>query len=116
MAHWKYPDNCWIGITAENKQRYHERWAILQKIPAAIKFVSVEPMLSYVTTIQFLEQPDWIICGAETGSKARAMNLEWARCLKEECRANNIPFFFKKAGNKKPIPDDLMIREYPKTN
>lgn len=55
----------------------------------------------------------WVICGAETGPCARPMNLQWARDLRDQCKAAGIPFFFKKAGNKKPIPDDLMVREFP---
>ena len=57
---------------------------------------------------------DWVICGAETGQNARPMDLIWARDLRNQCAAVNVPFFFKKAG---PIgtliPVDLMIREYP---
>ena len=57
---------------------------------------------------------DWVICGAETGQNARPMDLIWARDLRNQCAAVNVPFFFKKAGpNNIPIPDDLMIREYP---
>ena len=57
---------------------------------------------------------DWVICGAETGQNARPMNLDWARDLRDQCKAGDVPFFFKKAGpNNTPIPDDLMIREYP---
>lgn len=58
-------------------------------------------------------QISWVICGAETGSSARPMNLQWARALRDQCKRACVPFFFKKAGNKTPIPDDLMVREFP---
>lgn len=57
---------------------------------------------------------DWVICGAETGPNTRPMSLEWARDLRDQCAEASVPFFFKKAGpNGTPIPDDLIIREYP---
>lgn len=57
---------------------------------------------------------DWVITGAETGRGARPMNLEWARSLRDQCKAANVPFFFKKASGGQPTPSDLKIREFPK--
>ena len=59
-----------------------------------------------------VQRIDWIICGAETGLGARPMKLEWARDLRDQCKAAGVPFFFKSAG-KQETPDDLMIREFP---
>lgn len=105
--------NIWFGITAENRKRYHERWSILQKIPAAVKFISVEPMLSHVNIDDFLERPDWIICGAETGPGKREMKTEWSIDLKDQCVSAGIPFFFKKdsIGNRKL--DGRLWEQYP---
>lgn len=56
---------------------------------------------------------NWVIAGAETGPNARPMNPEWARSLRDQCRAADVPFFFKKMSGGAPIPDDLMVREWP---
>lgn len=122
--------NVWIGVTVCNQQEADEKLPILMKIPAAKRFVSVEPMLGPVdlhkkellcktwinggfTISTYL---DWVICGAETGPHARPMHLKWVRNLRDQCRDADTPFFFKKAGDKIPIPDDLMVREFPCPN
>ena len=57
---------------------------------------------------------DWVICGGETGANARPMNPDWARALRDQCKECGVPFFFKQMAKKQPIPDDLLIREFPK--
>lgn len=105
--------NIWLGVTAENQAMADERIPVLLQIPAAVRFVSVEPMLEPVDIRPWIYALDWVICGAETGPGARPMKLEWARDLRDQCKAAGVPFFFKKATGKL-IPDDLMIREFPK--
>jgi len=56
---------------------------------------------------------DWVIVGGETGPGARPMRPDWAREIRDQCRDAGVPFFFKKMSGRKPIPDDLMIREFP---
>ena len=60
---------------------------------------------------------DWVICGGESGPGARPMNPDWARSLRDQCKAGSAAFFMKQMGGKRkpfpPIPDDLMIREFP---
>lgn len=123
MANWKFPDNCWLGVTAENQKRADERIPTLLQIPAAVRFVSIEPMLGDIKLSQgwvdYLEgwatdaEPDidgspipvqvqthklgWVICGAETGPGARYMQRKWALDLHKQCRNAGVPFFFKKA-------------------
>jgi protein gp37 len=58
----------WIGVTAENQARYDERWGILKDIPAAVRFVSIEPMLGPVSIGGGKEVPSWVIAGPETGA------------------------------------------------
>ena len=106
-----YYKNLWLGVTVESAKflsRIHE----LLKVPAAVRFVSVEPMLS---AIDIAQHPglDWVICGAETGPGARPMDLAWARDLRDQCAESSVPFFFKKAGNKIETPPDLMVRQWP---
>jgi protein gp37 len=117
----------WLGVSVENQRTADERIPILLQIPAAKRFVSVEPMLQPINVMPYLlpklkfnplkvesVRLDWVICGAETGPKARPMDRNWARSLKDQCKAAGVPFFFKQMSAKQPIPRDLMIREFPK--
>lgn len=105
---WPAP-NLWLGVTVENQDRADERRPILLQIPAALRFVSVEPMLGPIDLKG--HKLHWVICGAETGPKARRMQPKWAEDLYSQCKAAEIPFFFKKAskGDKLDLP-----REFPK--
>jgi len=131
--------NVWLGVTAENQDRANERIPILLQIPAAVRFVSVEPMLGPVdlSEVPGLYQGDghdmpwlkkdtlhWVICGGETGPKARRMEYEWADGLQDQCEAEGIPFFFKKPGSAAYIPDKYAqvdwqglegVRQFPVT-
>lgn len=132
---WPLP-NVWLGVSVENQERADERIPILLQCPAAVRFVSVEPMLSRLDLSSWLgyntlpsqqvrrllpsgvgsnSRPslDLVICGAETGPGARPMDLDWARDLRDQCGAADVPFFFKSAGPGKEIPADLQIREFP---
>ena len=107
-----------LGVSISTNK---DLWMVktLLQIPAAKRFVSVEPMLEpidiYPTPMHQGDKClDWIICGGETGPKARSMSLDWARDLRDKCKAANVPFFMKQITNKKAIPKDLMIREFPK--
>jgi protein gp37 len=105
------PENLWIGVTAENQYQYEKRSYELASINCRVKFVSIEPMLSSIELFGYV--PDWVIVGGETGPKARTMNPDWVRSIRDQCKAESIPFFFKQMSNKQPIPDDLMIKEFP---
>lgn len=117
----RLPKNVWLGVTVCNQKEADEKIPILLRVPAAKRFVSVEPMLESIdldvvlSVLRYHHLPwlTWVICGAETGPGARPMDLQWARSLRDQCKEAGVPFFFKKAGNKKPIPLDLMIREFP---
>jgi len=110
---WPLP-NVWAGVSVENQRTADERIPLLLDTPAAVRFVSVEPMLGAVDLSAYLSRLSWCIVGAETGPGARPMNLDWARSLRDQCAEAGVPFFFKQAGPKgAPIPDDLMVREWP---
>lgn len=119
LRHNKPTDHIWLGVTAENQKRADERIPVLLQIPAAKRFVSIEPMLGpvdlglYYGERFYLPTPDWVIVGGETGPGARPMNPDWARSVRDQCQEAGVPFFFKKMSKKEPIPKDLMIREYP---
>ncbi len=107
---WPLP-NIWIGVTAENQRMADERIPILLSTPAAVRFVSVEPMLERVDIYQWLggnrdinpPHPyngglSWVICGGESGPGARPMHPDWARELRNQCINAGVPFFFKQWG------------------
>ena len=116
----KIPSNVWLGITAEDQKHYDQRWAVLRQIPATVHFISYEPAIGelYDITGDVIAEggkriPDWIICGGESGHGARMMQPEWARAVREACRLQGAKFFMKQMTGKKPIPADLLIREFP---
>lgn len=114
-----WPDdqkNLWIGVSVENQAAADERIPVLLDTPVAVRFVSCEPLLGYVDFQRLtLNRPtlDWVIAGAETGPGARPMEVAWAHDLMYQCKEEGIPFFMKQMSKKAPIPDDLMIREFP---
>lgn len=117
LAPWiKAPPNVWLGITAEDQSNYHRRWERIQDVPATIRFISYEPAIGPLlldSAWSLTRLPHWIICGGESGHGARMMNPEWARNLRDICKASNVAFFMKQMTGKKPIPDDLLIRQFP---
>ena len=124
---WPLP-NVWLGVSAERQKEADERIPHLLDTPAAVRFVSVEPMLGPVdldignacfnrnAVIRDLMrgpsllnreqadaavaavQLDWIIVGGESGPGARPMHPDWARTLRDQCQAAGVPFFFKQWG------------------
>jgi protein gp37 len=120
-------NNVWLGVTVENQEQADKRIPILLDTPAAVRFVSVEPMLEGINLNNgdMINGLDWVICGGETGPNARPMWEHWARALLEECEASGTPFFFKKWGSYKGRDDwkipagekinGQIIREFPAT-
>jgi protein gp37 len=88
--------NIWIGVSIEN-QNYVSRIHDLKKVPAKIRFVSLEPLLGPIREIN-LNNIQWVIAGGESGPNARSMKPEWVEEILEKCEKNNIPFFFKQWG------------------
>jgi protein gp37 len=129
-------NNLWLGVTAENQEQANKRIPILLQIPAAVRFVSVEPMLGPIdfyeitygnqfhnvlngvldiTTSQLGilgDKLDWVICGGESGHKARPMNPEWVKSLRDQCKKAKVPFFFKQWGEYLPI-SRKEVEKYP---
>lgn len=123
MEHHRVPDNIWLGVTAENQQAADERIPVLLQTPAAVRFVSCEPLLGHIDLSAFKpfdgecfcqDDPkgckprltpncpvtaiDWIICGGETGPGARPMHPDWVRSLRDQAVVAGVPFFFKSWG------------------
>jgi protein gp37 len=112
----KFMDNILVGVTVCNQIEADEKIPLLLQVPAARRFVSVEPMLGPVDldAVSFTHSAlDWVICGAEQGPGKRLMKNEWALSLYNQCNNARIPFFFKKASDKSPILGDKIIRQFP---
>lgn len=88
--------NLWLGVSVENQKAADERIPILLQTPAAVRWVSVEPMLEEIELHNYFPVTiDWIIAGAESGPGARPCKLEWVRSLKNQCVEAGVPFFYK---------------------
>ena len=107
------PDNVWLGTTAESQDELDRRYPYLAAAPANIHFLSYEPAIGPLSIKGCYPLPDWVICGGESGAKARDMNPNWARALRDECAELGVAFFMKQMTKKAPIPEDLMVREFP---
>ena len=100
--HWPLP-NVWLGVTAENQEMVDARIPLLLQVPAAVRFVSVEPMLGPLDLLDYLPwgnndpaaKLDWVIAGGESGPHARPMHPDWVRSVRQQCTAAGVPFFFK---------------------
>lgn len=87
----------WWGVSVENKKHGVVRISHLQETPAAIKFLSVEPLLEDLGSVD-LNDIDWMIVGGESGWRARKMEEAWVQNLLEQCREQGVSFFFKQWG------------------
>ena len=110
--------NWWFGVTYEDTPAAYNRghFTFLQGHPeCSHRFISYEPALEQVEWGGVLSgrKYHWLICGAETGPRARPMNLDWARSARDACRHYHVAFFMKSAGPGIATPKDLRIREFP---
>lgn len=132
--------NVWIGTTVENQAAADLRVPILLQVPAAVRFLSVEPQLGPVELMEYFLVPKdqdemykvypdcgralggklhWIINGGESGGKRRPFEVEWAQKLHDDCKAAGVPFFMKQDSGLHPgkqgrLPDALYnCKEFP---
>lgn len=131
--------NVWLGVSCEDQKTADERIPLLLETPAAVRFVSAEPLLGKIDLFHCLnesyccpecgdgqgfegerchcggryitEHPalDWVIVGGESGKKARPMHPDWARSLRDQCVAAGVPFFFKQWGKWYPLASRTVI-------
>ncbi len=90
------PDNVWLGVTVEIADKKN-RIDVLRKIDAKIRFLSVEPLLESLGKVD-LTNIHWVIVGGESGNKARPMKPQWAVEIQEQCKQQDVSFFFKQWG------------------
>lgn len=105
---WPLP-NVQLGVSVENQQTADERNPLLLQTRAAVRFISVEPLLGPIQfplpckKSVFWTGLHWVIVGGESGPGARPMHPEWARAIRDQCVAAGVPFFFKQWGEWAPI-------------
>lgn len=114
------PAAAWVGVTVEDQRRADERIPWLLRVPAAVRFLSCEPLLGsidlgllgtipkdiaprYTATYEAI---GWVIVGGESGPKARPMHPDWVRSLRDQCREAGVPFLFKQWGEWAPGNDE----------
>jgi protein gp37 len=104
-----WPGNYWVGCTVENQEYADRRIPELLKVPASVRFLSVEPLLGPVDLSPYLARRagiDLVIVGGESGPGARPMHPRWARTIRDQCRAAGVPHHFKQWGEWAPVGDD----------
>ena len=96
----EWPPNVWMGVSVETA-RYAFRMDHLRDVPAAVRFVSAEPLLEPLPALN-LSDIDWLIAGGESGHHARPMQPDWVRDLRDQCDTSGVAFFFKQWGGRTP--------------
>jgi protein gp37 len=91
------PHNAWLGVSVEDRKHGVPRIDHLRRVPAKIRFLSVEPLLEDVGELD-LSDIHWVIVGGESGPKARPMKEEWADSIRTQCEEQQVAFFFKQWG------------------
>jgi protein gp37 len=137
---WPLP-NVWLGMSVEDQRRADERIPLLLDTPAALRWISAEPLLGPVDlaairfdmgaglfgdALNWHHRPyaderrysgiDWVVVGGESGPDARPMHPDWARSLRDQCEAAGVPFFFKQWGEfvaDDQLPDGYVASENP---
>jgi protein gp37 len=94
------PSHMWFGVSVEDGSK-KSRIRHLQEAPAGVRFLSIEPLIGAIGTID-LTGIDWVIVGGESGPGARPMEREWVRHVRDQCRARKVAFFFKQWGGLRP--------------
>lgn len=141
IAEWP-PRNVWFGVSCENQATAEERIPALLRTPAAVRFVSLEPLLGPIDLTKWdaLESGlNWVIVGGESGPRARPCHIDWIRSIRDQCAAAGVPVFVKqlgtnalgasvtgvtrdirrlkikhpKGGDPAEWPEDLRVRQFP---
>lgn len=110
----RWPDNVWLGSTAENQKWLDKRMPELASLRARVLFLSCEPLLGALDFRRWIEladhgklrMVDWVIAGGESGPRARPMHPEWATSIRDQCLRAGIKFHFKQWGNWHPTSPD----------
>jgi len=108
----RWPDNLWMGVSVENEQRAY-RMDHLRETDAAVKWVSFEPLVGEVTSLNF-EGLDWLVIGGESGpaKDRRDMDHAWARAIRDSARYHELPVFFKQSSAESPEQGRALAEEH----
>ena len=96
----EWPENVWMGVSVENRRFVHRADA-LREVPAAVRFISAEPLLGPLDGLN-LDGIDWLIAGGESGPGHRRIDSAWVRDLRDQCAREDVAFFFKQWGGHRP--------------
>jgi protein gp37 len=107
MLDW--PSNVWMGVSIENR-RFVWRADRLRTVPAAVRFISAEPLLGRLEGLD-LSDIDWLIAGGESGHRHRPVKVEWFRELRDRCHVEGVKFFFKQWGGNTSKAGGRMLDE-----
>lgn len=117
MVPWddEWPANIWLGTTVENQSLVEKRLPFLLKHPAAVRFLSCEPLLGKIDLRSWfrrrgLNRIDWVIAGGESGPGARPMHPDWATNILHQCQEFEVPFHFKQWGHW--VPAELVEEDH----
>jgi protein gp37 len=108
-AELPWPENVWMGVSIENR-RWVERADCLRQVPAAVRFISAEPLLGPLDELD-LEGIHWLIAGGESGHRRRPVREEWVRELRDRCQAEQVAFFLKQWGGRTPKAGGRLLDE-----
>lgn len=105
--------NVWLGVSAEDQEWADNRIPWLMRTPAAVRFVSCEPLLGPINLTRWLDREeawagrtiDWVIVGGESGPNRRPFNPDWARRIRDQCVEAGVPFFYKQGSAFRPGQD-----------
>ncbi|WP_306663910.1 phage Gp37/Gp68 family protein [Microbacterium sp. GbtcB4] len=100
MMQLPWPENLWMGVSVESEEQLF-RVDHLRQVPAAVRFLSCEPLLGPLTGLD-LEGIDWVITGGESGPRARPLDPAWVRDIRDLCTRAGVPFFHKQWGGRTP--------------
>lgn len=111
-----WPENLWLGVSVEDAEHLN-RVDHLRKVPAAVRFLSCEPLLGPLTGLN-LDDIGWVITGGESGPRARPLDPEWVREIRDICLEAEVPFFHKQWGGRTPkengrVLDGMVWDEMP---
>jgi protein gp37 len=115
--------NIWTGVSVENQAYADLRIAYLRRVPAVVRFLSVEPLIGPLDqNFDCVRGIHWVIVGCESGPRRRPMKIEWAEAVRDQCLEFGIPFFMKQieVGGKvtedvHQFPSDLQFRQWPRS-
>ena len=109
--------NAWLGVTVEDRKHGLPRLERLRRIPARVRFLSIEPLLEDLGPLD-LSGIHWVVVGGESGPQARPLEAAWVEGIQQQCAAQAVPFFFKQWGGRRTKGGCLLggieVKQWPR--